>query len=131
MITKEEMMDMLEQFINEFKNRNVEPIYKDSAYFALSRIDDIDCLEHKVLNIEFRKIKNNVVNREKTQRKISKFMAEKFIEKLLENGAEFKTEGVYRLGRFDFYPRKGNARDYKTNEYLTQEDALDEILKGE
>lgn len=130
MITKEEMMDMLEQFINEFKNRNVEPIYKDSAYFSLSRIGDINCLEHKVLNIEFIKI-NNVVNREKTQRKISKFMAGKFIEKLLEKGAEFKTAGVYRLGRFDFYPRKGNARDYKTNEYLTQEDALDEILKGE
>jgi len=130
MITKEEMMDLLEQFINEFKNRNVEPIYEDRACFTLSRIDNIDCLEHKVLTINFRKIKNNVVNREKTQRKVSKFMAEKFIEKLLEKGAEFKTEGVYRLGRFDFYPGKGNARDYKTNEYLTQEDALDEILKG-
>ena len=60
----------------------------------------------------------------KKEWKVSKFEAEKFSQKLLAKGAKFMTEGVYRLGRFDFYPRKSNARDYRTNEFYTQDYAL-------
>lgn len=63
-------------------------------------------------------------------KKVPQEHANKFIEKLLSLGAVFKTDGVYRLGRFDFYPRKSNARDYRTNEFFEQEEALNVALKG-
>lgn len=59
--------------------------------------------------------------------KVPKFEAEKFAEKLIKKGAKLMTAGVYRLGRFDFYPRKSNARDYRTNQFYTQEEALKEL----
>ena len=62
-------------------------------------------------------------------KKVSQEYANKFIEKLLSLGAVFKTDGVYRLGRFDFYPRKSNARAYRTNEFFEQEEALNVSLK--
>lgn len=54
----------------------------------------------------------------------------KYVEKLLDLGAEFKTNGVYRLGRFDFYPNKYKARDFHTNETLSIRDALDEVIEA-
>ena len=41
---------------------------------------------------------------------------EKYLPILIEAGAEFKTEGVYRLGDYDYYPSKGKARNFRTNE---------------
>lgn len=60
----------------------------------------------------------------KKEWKVPEFESEKFIKKLLQNGAKLMTKGVYRLGRFDFYPRKSNAREYRKNEFYTQEEAL-------
>lgn len=54
-------------------------------------------------------------------------LAEEFAKNLLKLGAKFMTAGVYRLGNFDFYPRKSNARDFRTNEFFTQEEALEKI----
>lgn len=64
--------------------------------------------------------------------KVDKNEAEKFAKKILGLGARLMTPGVYRLGRFDFYPRKSNARDFRTNEFFTQEEALAKIkeIKG-
>lgn len=57
-------------------------------------------------------------------------LATKYVERLLDLGAEFKTNGVYRLGRFDFYPNKYKARDFRTNETLSIKDALDEVIES-
>lgn len=59
------------------------------------------------------------------ERIVSKEEAATFGAILFEKGARLMTEGVYRLGRFDFYPRKSNARDFRTNEFFTQEEALE------
>lgn len=63
--------------------------------------------------------------------KVDKNEAEKFAEEILKLGARLMTPGVYRLGRFDFYPRKSNARDFRTNEFFTQEEALAKIKEIE
>lgn len=65
----------------------------------------------------------------KKEWKVSKFEADEFSKKLLTKGAKMMTKGVYRFGRFDFYPRKSNARDYRTNEFFEQEEALKIALK--
>lgn len=59
--------------------------------------------------------------------KVSKYDAEEFAKNLLKLGAKFMTAGVYRLGNFDFYPRKSNARNFRTNEFFTQKEALAKI----
>lgn len=64
-------------------------------------------------------ISNERYNREvKHIKKVSQQTADIFIEKIKKYGAIFKTDGVWRLGRFDFYPRKSNARDYRTNDFF-------------
>lgn len=65
----------------------------------------------------------------KKEWKVPEYEAEKFAKKLIQRGAKLMTKGVYRLGRFDFYPRKSNARDFRTNEFFDQDDAL-ELVKG-
>lgn len=68
------------------------------------------------------------VFKHKKEDNMTTILATKYVERLLGLGAEFKTDGVYRLGRFDFYPNKYKARDFRTNETLSIKDALDEVI---
>lgn len=43
------------------------------------------------------------------------YLGNRYAHELQTAGAEFKTEGVYRLGDFDCYPGRGYARNYRTN----------------
>lgn len=50
-------------------------------------------------------------HRKERQRKLS----DGYEPALVAAGAEFKTDGVYRLGDFDCYPGRGYARNYRNN----------------
>jgi len=57
-----------------------------------------------------------IFNSMREQRKEKKYyLSVRYAHELESAGAEFKTEGVYRLGDFDCYPGRGYARNYKNN----------------
>ena len=55
----------------------------------------------------------NAMREHKKERK--HYLDVRYAHELIAAGAEFKTDGVYRLGDFDCYPGRGYARNYRTN----------------
>ena len=51
----------------------------------------------------------------KKRQEAKHYLAVRYAHELDAAGAQFKTEGVYRLGDFDCYPGRGYARNYKNN----------------
>lgn len=49
------------------------------------------------------------------RKQVAHYRGNRYAAELNAAGAEFKTEGVYRLGDFDCYPGRGYARNYRTN----------------
>ena len=81
-------------------------------------------------NIKYHSEVEEIFTHKKEKNMTVTTLATKYVERLLDLGAEFKTNGVYRLGRFDFYPNKYKARDFRTNETLSIRDALDEVIES-
>ena len=84
----------------------------------------------KKINIGYHPEVEELFEHKKEKNMAVSILTTKYVEKLLDLGAEFKTNGVYRLGRFDFYPNKYKARDFRTNETLSIRDALDEVIES-
>ena len=55
----------------------------------------------------------NAMRADKKER--AHYRGNRYAAELSAAGAEFKTDGVYRLGDFDCYPGRGYARNYRTN----------------
>jgi hypothetical protein len=55
----------------------------------------------------------NLLRSQKKER--AHYLGTRYTHELCAAGAQFKTDGVYRLGDFDCYPGRGYARNYRTN----------------
>lgn len=58
------------------------------------------------------------------RRKVADKREQEYEPMLEKAGAMFMTLGVYRLGDFDCYPRRGYARNYRTNERTSIEKVI-------